>query len=89
MIKSAPINAVIVASISNLEGFSFRTGIDIRIAKTPDGKPRGFAHVDFDSKEGMENALEKNGYRLDQRDLRIDKTTNQPSSNKKTFGENL
>ena len=62
--------------------------IDIRIAKRPDGKPRGFAHVDFDSKEGMENALEKTGYRLDGRELRIDKTTNQPSANKKTFGEN-
>jgi len=62
--------------------------IDIRIAKKPDGNPRGFAHVDFDSKEGMENALEKTGYRLDGRELRIDKTTNQPSQNKKTFGEN-
>ena len=62
--------------------------IDIRIAKRPDGNPRGFAHVDFDSKEGMENALEKTGYRLDGRELRIDRTTNQPSANKKTFGEN-
>ena len=62
--------------------------IDIRIAKNSDGKPRGFAHVDFDSKKGMENALEKSGYRLDGRELRIDKTTNQPSANKKTFGEN-
>ena len=62
--------------------------IDIRIAKRPDGNPRGFAHVDFDSKEAMENALEKTGYRLDGRELRIDKTTNQPSANKKTFGEN-
>ena len=62
--------------------------IDIRIAKRPDGNPRGFAHVDFDTKEGMENALEKSGYLLDGRKLRIDKTTNQPSANKKTFGEN-
>ena len=62
--------------------------IDIRIAKRPDGNPRGFAHVDFDTKEGMENALEKSGYLLDGRQLRIDKTTNQPSANKKTFGEN-
>ena len=62
--------------------------IDIRIAKRPDGHPRGFAHVDFDNKEAMENALEKTGYLLDGRKLRIDKTTNQPSSNKKTFGEN-
>ena len=44
--------------------------------------------MDFDSKEGMENALEKTGYRLDGRELRIDRTTNQPSANKKTFGEN-
>ena len=36
----------------------------------------------------MENALEKSGYLLDGRKLRIDKTTNQPSANKKTFGEN-
>ena len=62
--------------------------IDIRIARRPDGNPRGFAHVDFDSKEGMEMALEKSGYRLDGRELRIDKTTNQPSANKKNFGEN-
>ena len=62
--------------------------IDIRIARRPDGNPRGFAHVDFDSKEGMEMALEKTGYRLDGRELRIDKTTNQPSDNKKNFGEN-
>ena len=62
--------------------------IDIRIAKRQDGSPRGFAHVDFDTKEGMENALEKTGYRLDGRELRIDKTTIQPSANKKTFGEN-
>ena len=31
----------------------------------------------------MENALEKSGYLLDGRQLRIDKTTNQPSANKK------
>ena len=62
--------------------------IDIRIARRPDGNPRGFAHVDFDSKEGMEMALEKTGYRLDGRELRIDKTSNQPSANKKNFGEN-
>ena len=61
--------------------------IDIRIAKKEDGKPRGFAHVDFDSKEALENALEKNGYKLDGRELRIDITTNKPSSNKGVFGE--
>ena len=62
--------------------------IDIRIAKTPEGRPRGFAHVDFDSNEAVENALEKSGYKLDGRELRIDRTTNKPSSNKGVFGEN-
>ena len=62
--------------------------IDIRIAKTEEGRPRGFAHVDFDSNEGVLNALEKSGYKLDGRELRIDRTTNKPSNNKRTFGEN-
>ena len=50
--------------------------IDIRIAKTEEGRPRGFAHVDFDSNEGVLNALEKSGYKLDGRELRIDRTCN-------------
>ena len=61
--------------------------IDIRIAKREDGKPRGFAHVDFDSNEALENALGKTGYKLDGRELRIDRTTNKPSTNKGVFGE--
>ena len=62
--------------------------IDIRIAKTEEGRPRGFAHVDFDSNEAVENAIEKSGYKLDGRELRIDRTTNKPNSNKGVFGEN-
>jgi RNA recognition motif-containing protein len=62
--------------------------IDIRIAKTAEGRPRGFAHVDFDSNDAVENALEKTGYKLDGRELRIDRTTNKPSTNKGVFGEN-
>jgi nucleolin len=62
--------------------------IDFRIAKTPEGRPRGFAHVDFDSNEAVENALEKTGYKLDGRELRIDRTKNKPSTNKRVFGEN-
>jgi len=61
--------------------------IDIRIAKTPEGRPRGFAHVDFDSNEAVENALEKTGYKLDGRELRIDRTTNKPNEKKGVFGE--
>ena len=62
--------------------------IDIRIAKTEEGRPRGFAHVDFDSDEAALNAIEKSGYKLDGRELRIDRTTNKPSNTKGVFGEN-
>ena len=48
---------------------------DVRIAKKPDGKLKGFAHVDFETKEGMEKAVEKNGKELQGRALRIDKST--------------
>lgn len=61
--------------------------IDIRIAKTEEGKARGFAHVDFDSNDAVLNAIEKSGYKLDGRELRIDRTTNKPSNNKGVFGE--
>lgn len=52
--------------------------IDIRIAKTPEGKMKGFAHVDFDSAESVENALKKNGFKLDGRELRLDKSESKP-----------
>lgn len=45
---------------------------DVRIAKNEDGRLKGFAHVDFDSKEGVDNAIKKNGQELDGRALRID-----------------
>ena len=61
--------------------------IDIRIAKNQEDQPRGFAHVDFDSNEAVENALEKSEYKLDGRELRIDRTTNKPSNTKRVFGE--
>ena len=61
--------------------------IDIRITRTPEGRSKGFAHVDFDSNEAVENAIEKSGYRLDGRELRIERTSNKPSSNKGVFGE--
>ena len=49
--------------------------VDVRIAKKPDGKLKGFAHVDFETKEGMEKAVEKNGKELQGRALKIDKST--------------
>ena len=49
--------------------------LDVRIAKKPDGKLKGFAHVDFETKEGMEKAVEKNGKELLGRPLKIDKSS--------------
>ena len=49
--------------------------LDVRIAKNEEGKMKGFAHVDFDSKEAVEKAIEKNGQSLGGRELRIDAST--------------
>ena len=49
--------------------------VDIRLAKRDDGKLKGFAHVDFDSEEGVQKALELNGKELDGRPLKIDVST--------------
>jgi len=46
---------------------------DIRIAQHPDGKSKGFCHVDFDSQESLDHALEsKAGKELDGRDIKLD-----------------
>ena len=47
--------------------------VDVRIAKKPDGKLKGFAHLDFDSKESVDKAIEKNGEELKGRPLKIDR----------------
>jgi nucleolin len=50
--------------------------IDVRIAKNPeDGRPKGFAHVDFDSSEASAKAMAKAGQNLDGRDIRVDAST--------------
>lgn len=45
--------------------------LDVRIAKK-NGKSRGFAHVDFDSKESMDKAMKRKNCRLDGRRLRLE-----------------
>ena len=49
--------------------------VEVRIAKRDDGKLKGFAHVDFETKEAMEKAVEKNGKELQGRPLKIDQST--------------
>lgn len=44
----------------------------VRIAQGEDGRPRGFAHVEFDSPESAKKAMEFNGYDLDGRAVRLD-----------------
>ena len=48
--------------------------VDVRLAKKPDGKLKGFAHVDFETKEAVDKAVEKNGQELQGRALKVDKS---------------
>ena len=49
--------------------------VDVRVAKQPDGKSKGYCHVDFDSAEGLAKAMAKAGQNLDGRDIRVDAST--------------
>ena len=55
--------------------------LDVRLAKKPDGKLKGFAHVDFENKEAMEKAVKKNGQELQGRALKIDKSSGKGAAN--------
>lgn len=45
---------------------------DVRIAKTPEGKNKGFCHVEFESTEAAAKAMKKAGENIDGRDIRVD-----------------
>jgi nucleolin len=45
---------------------------NVRIATGEDGKPRGFAHIEFGSTEAAEKAVELSGKELDGRNIRVD-----------------
>jgi len=51
----------------------------VRIATDFDGRPRGFAHVDFDDNEGAANAVKKSGTDVDGRAVRVDFSSGQRS----------
>ena len=61
--------------------------VDIRIAKKSDGRIKGFAHVDFDSKKSVDLAMKKNNCRLDKRRLRIEITGQAPKGKKNKQSE--
>jgi len=45
---------------------------NVRVAKDQDGRPRGFAHIDFGDNDGAQNAIRKSGTELDGRAIRVD-----------------
>lgn len=45
---------------------------EVRIAMGNDGRPRGFAHVEFADAESVEKALKLNGQDLDGRNIKVD-----------------
>jgi nucleolin len=44
----------------------------VRLALNEDGKPRGYAHVEFQSEDAVKNALKLTGKSLDGREIRVD-----------------
>jgi len=52
----------------------------VRIATSEEGDPRGFAHVQFDSSEAVQEALKLSGSELDGRRIRIDVAGNKTKS---------
>jgi cold-inducible RNA-binding protein len=46
---------------------------EVRIAKDQGGKHRGFCHVEFDSEESVNKALQLDGAELDGRNLRVNR----------------
>merc|ERR1711976_581652 len=48
---------------------------DVRIGKRPDRSSRGFAHIEFDSTDGVAQAMTYAGRKLDGRALNVDSST--------------
>lgn len=46
--------------------------VDVRIAKTPEGKNKGFCHVEFENTDSAVKAMKKAGENIDGRDIRLD-----------------
>jgi len=53
--------------------------LEVRIAKDRDtGKMKGFAHIDFEDSDGLQNAIQLNGAEFEGRELKVD--ASQPKS---------
>lgn len=77
---SGPSNTVFVGNLSfqtnedTIRDFFDECGsiVDVRMAKTPEGKSKGFCHIEFEAAEASEKALKKAGENVDGRDIRVD-----------------
>lgn len=73
-------NTVFVGGLSyqstqdSLEEFFKECGkiTNVRIAMNEDGKPRGFAHIEFENEDSVQSALKLSGRDLDGRSIRVD-----------------
>jgi len=95
-------NSIFVANLSfktndnKLKEFFEDCGkiLEIRIAKNEKNQSRGFAHIDFEDEDGVNNAIKKSGSNLDGRDIRVEKSGEPRKNNgggfsgKKNFGGN-
>jgi len=45
---------------------------NVRVAKDQDGRPRGFAHIDFTDNDSAQSAIRKSGTEVDGRAIRVD-----------------
>jgi len=48
--------------------------LDIRIAKNEEGRSKGFCHVDFSSRDAIDEAMKLNGNDLDGRQIKVDES---------------
>jgi len=53
---------------------------DVRFATRDDGKPKGFAHIEFNNEDSVEKALKMNGTEMDGRHLKVDIAGNKSSN---------
>lgn len=61
---------------------------EVRIAKNPEGKSRGFGYVEFGDQQSVSKALQKNGEHLDERPIRVDVANSKPKGDRGYQGRN-
>ena len=59
---------------------------DVRIPMNEDGRPKGFAHIEFEEPKAAAEALKLNGQELDGRAVRLDLSTSKGSGGRGGFG---